>query len=1484
MASSRELSISGSRMSAKQRTTQKVKQRLQEKLLALENQEETLYTILHNYVHKAKCEARSGLSLEDSGLFLQQYGNIEQLLDRVFNTCELLTASLEDMIESGGDRIDLDSERAMTYCSQLLSSAQCNQDHSSLNATVTEEAVSTPEKKEPEIDITGPTSEEKVNNIKHAAEETSLSRSLEQQIKVENKEFKAHNANKTDEINNLTVESVETSDKANRQQKLESARTAKEKGSGVDQTDASGPDVYKVDDSGLINMCKMEKRDETLSRKADVKFATCVPDSVKEKFNEGINSSFEEQKYSGKGIKASGGIATDESSEIDGNSKTSLESREIVKSRSGKGMLAVETSSSEQPSPKKSKKNKKIKKSRKKSGSEHGTAASVNISVSEEPPVNIADNGEVSEKTVRNGSIVVEAKGQEVETVPEKTVDELNTGTLVKKVSDNDKITEKETIVNDQGSTKNIISIETSCTYSPPVIKKIVLRPSFLPSGRITQVVISEILSPWCFFVNRSGEQLPDLMQRINAYTADPSNTDVYLPHPKAGSVCLARFSKDTYYYRAYILQTYIAGSDTTVSEVDVLYVDYGNRERLRVTALRPLPGMFTLLPTQAICCALAEVMPGNRYCEWAESSTHTFSQLTMGNQQLTCTVACPSRDPAIPVLVDLVVSYPVQPTVQQSFVMSQIRVSTLLVNAGAAKPVSVIHQVGLMSVSGDWEQDADILRYNIALELGAAQESSQTNKSDTDKNMLENDISSDKKDGVKQLTSKGNPGGPISPQSEASETESQQTELNKRQVQGGTLGGIMEEADQTQMEQEIRQEVERSELASESSVSDLDFLTGIDLKLTDLKFDLDDSNLNPQGQEVMLAYIGSPGEFFVHIISQKSAHTLDKLMMALNRLFEKANRRKLTKLSKTYEPEIGKLCCAQFTQDDNFYRGVVKSLTPKNQIAKGRVLIHYIDFGDEEWLPKRRVFPLPAQFAEVPRMALRCCLAYIQPCSSQDCRATGSEGDSREQDSMDSMAVNGEQKVDNMVEESGKSCKDSEDEDIQEWPENAIKKFKDIAGNEKTVTMHIVQGNLADQKNSSLEDASCSLKVLLVDNTGTEEVCINMDLIQENLAQLANSQTRTNDSEATPLFVPEVMTEHATDQANSQDSRKALPSSQELPAPVARKKESNPLEKWNPMEDDFLSRRNNYEMDVDDVGVATTGYKARDEMVCKFYSSGRRCWKGDRCRFKHIAEVSGVTNLQEEVYAICDHQEEILPDPGSWVAMDITTIISPGRFYTILPMGKGSLNSLSSGSSSRTTSVFEQQECEETLDDLLSSLNTEYSNKSTFHTGSEYLRALGEIVVARYSQDSQWYRARIVEVDEEKVKVFYVDFGNTEWLADREVCDIKPEFLHLPFQALECFLTSIAPAHASNTWPKEASQFFRELVDGKTLVAHVKSRLWNGPLMVELFDTSEEVDINISKRLVEEGYASVVEDTQTDISCSNSEAGSVPREVFIPG
>ena len=55
---------------------------------------------------------------------------------------------------------------------------------------------------------------------------------------------------------------------------------------------------------------------------------------------------------------------------------------------------------------------------------------------------------------------------------------------------------------------------------------------------------------------------------------------------------------------------------------------------------------------------------------------------------------------------------------------------------------------------------------------------------------------------------------------------------------------------------------------------------------------------------------------------------------------------------------------------------------------------------------------------------------------------------------------------------------------------------------------------------------------------------------------------------------------------------------------------------------------------------------------------------------------------------------------------------------------------------------------------------------------------------VAKYSEDKQWYRAVVTALTgNQRVRVLYVDYGNTEELPYFELRKISDEFIRLPVQ-----------------------------------------------------------------------------------------------------
>ena len=67
-----------------------------------------------------------------------------------------------------------------------------------------------------------------------------------------------------------------------------------------------------------------------------------------------------------------------------------------------------------------------------------------------------------------------------------------------------------------------------------------------------------------------------------------------------------------------------------------------------------------------------------------------------------------------------------------------------------------------------------------------------------------------------------------------------------------------------------------------------------------------------------------------------------------------------------------------------------------------------------------------------------------------------------------------------------------------------------------------------------------------------------------------------------------------------------------------------------------------------------------------------------------------------------------------------------------------------------------------------------------------------------------------------EKIRVFYVDYGLSQTVDMISIREIKPTFLQLPFQAVECSLGRVMPIrnefNPTGKWPHLTSQTFRQL------------------------------------------------------------------------
>ena len=167
-----------------------------------------------------------------------------------------------------------------------------------------------------------------------------------------------------------------------------------------------------------------------------------------------------------------------------------------------------------------------------------------------------------------------------------------------------------------------------------------------------------------------------------------------------------------------------------------------------------------------------------------------------------------------------------------------------------------------------------------------------------------------------------------------------------------------------------------------------------------------------------MMSYIESPGRFWVHLVTENSYSAIESLMHDLNQYYKTANK---VMLKKFFEGDndalhLNNICCAQFSEDNDFYRVEIVSLryeveerspgvadTSAHVIESGdtcrqenqsrrlaKVKVFYIDFGNGEWLSPKRIYPLPPLFATLAPQAVCCRLVVLEPLTAKDSGAGG--------------------------------------------------------------------------------------------------------------------------------------------------------------------------------------------------------------------------------------------------------------------------------------------------------------------------------------------------------------------------------------------------------------------------------------------------------------------------------------------------------------
>lgn len=158
-----------------------------------------------------------------------------------------------------------------------------------------------------------------------------------------------------------------------------------------------------------------------------------------------------------------------------------------------------------------------------------------------------------------------------------------------------------------------------------------------------------------------------------------------------------------------------------------------------------------------------------------------------------------------------------------------------------------------------------------------------------------------------------------------------------------------------------------------------------------------------------------------------------------------------------------------------------------------------------------------------------------------------------------------------------------------------------------------------------------------------------------------------------------------------------------------------------------------------------------------------------------------------------------------------------------------------------------------ERQDQLKTKLQVLYSNSSH----EKYVPSVGEVCVAQFSFDSEWYRAKVDIVNNTgTLRVTYIDFGNHEDVTVEKIRRITEDLVAFPRQALKLSLHGIASSCPSGNWSSEATSFLKSKILSIKCKVQV-SRQHNEILFVQLYDPQEtSFGATINESLIASGFA----------------------------
>ncbi|XP_022267852.2 tudor domain-containing protein 1 isoform X4, partial [Canis lupus familiaris] len=623
-----------------------------------------------------------------------------------------------------------------------------------------------------------------------------------------------------------------------------------------------------------------------------------------------------------------------------------------------------------------------------------------------------------------------------------------------------------------------------------------------------------------------------------------------------------------------------------------------------------------------------------------------------------------------------------------------------------------------------------------------------------------------------------------------------------------------------------------------------------------------------------VVAHIQTPEDFFCQQL--QSGHKLAELQASLSEYCGQVSPRS------DFYPTIGDICCARFSEDDQWYRASVLAYASEQS-----VLVGYVDYGNFEILSLTRLCPITPKLLELPMQAIKCVLAGVKPSLG----IWTPEAICLMKKIVQNKII--------MVRVADKL----ENSSLVELVDKSVTPHVSIAQALRDAGFAVGETGMLAEKPSVMKEANDPLGVeeklnplewtwveLAVDQTVDVVVCMMYSpgefychVLQEDALRKLNDLNKSlaeycqqkvpsdfkaeigrpccasfaGDGNWYRALVKEILADgnikvHFVDYGNMEevtaDELQMIPSKfLKLPfqgircwlvdiQPRNKHWTEEAIARFQMCVAGIKLQARVVEITGQGLGIKLTDLSTSypriindvliDEYLVLRTSSPRKDMTNNRSVGKYNLQVD-VMGLQ--AVSLAEQWRTIELPVNKTVQASILEIVSPHLFYALpseMPGDQERLNILTA--------------------ELLEYCNTQKSQLS-------YRPKIGDVCCAKYTNDDFWYRAIVLGTSDAEVKVLYADYGNLETLPLSRVQPISISHLELPFQIIKCSLEGLMELNGS------CSQLVMELLKNfmlnQSVMLSVKGITKNvHTVSVEKF--SGNVTVNLADKLVTYGLA----------------------------